>query len=271
MAVANKINDFTITEFIDLDAFSRTTGILEFNLEQLTDLTVTASQEVTEVNGKNGTIIQRKKRNKSVTGTGTHALISAPLMAAQTGGEVENGTFTVRKSETKVVSGATVVTDAVATGTAGAEIGAIKTLNSVGATDNTYTQGATADATHFAYDPETKTITLPVDNATAVIADGTTIVYAYDRTVSGTRVKNPADKFSKTMELWIHCFGTDACDNEYYADIHIPRADIDGNFDLALASDQTVQNFSFTSLPDLCNTAAGSDLYELIIYTDEAE
>ena len=184
---------------------------------------------------------------------------------------IESGTFTVKKSETKIVSGATVLTDAIATGTVGTEIGTIQTLNAIGATDMTYTQGATADATHFAYNPETKTITLPITDSTPVIANGTTIIYAYERSIGGTRVANPADRFSKTKELWIHCFGTDSCDNEYYADLHIPRADIDGNFDLALASDQTVQNFSFTSLPDLCNTAVSSNLFELIIYAEEAE
>lgn len=269
MAV-NQINDFTITEFVDFEAYLRDTGMLDFRLEDMQNFTLNTTQDKTPLTGKNGRIIGYKKQNKAATGEGTYGMISAGLMKTQTGGEITSGEQTVKKSELKVVSGATLVTDAKAVGTAGAEIGFIKALADNGAVTATYEQAATADATHFAYDPETKTITLPTDTA-AVIADGTKVVYAYERKVSGTKVTNPTDKFSEVREVWIHCFGTDACDNEYFAAIYIPRADFSGEFSLELGGDQTVHNFSFDAMTDLCNpTGAGNNLFELIIYTGEA-
>lgn len=267
----NQINDFTITEFIDFEAYLRGNGMLDFRLEDLQNFTLNATQDKNPLTGKNGRVIGYKKTNKAITGEGTYGMISAGLMKTQTGGEITNGTYNVKKSELKAVSGATLVTDAKAVGTEGAEIGFIKVLAENGAVAATYEQATTADATHFSYDPETKTITLPVDADTAVIADGTKVIYAYERTVEGTKVTNPSDTFSEVREVWIHCFGTDACDNEYYAAIYIPRADFSGEFSLELGGDQTVHNFSLDGMVDLCNpTGAGNNLFELIIYTDGA-
>ena len=268
MAV-NQINDFTITEFVDFEAYLRDTGMLDFRLEDMQNFTLNTTQDKTPLTGKNGRTIGYKKQNKAITGEGTYGMISAGLMKTQTGGEITGGTFKVKKSELKVVSGATLVTDAKAVGTAGAEIGFIKVLAENGAVAETYEQATAADATHFAYDPETKTITLPTDTA-AVIADGTKVIYAYEREVEGTKVTNPSDTFSEVREVWIHCFGTDACDNEYFAAIYIPRADFSGEFSLELGGDQTVHNFSLDGMTDLCNPAAGNNLFELIIYTDGA-
>ena len=167
----------------------------------------------------------------------------------------------------QTVNGATVITDATATGTAGKEIGYIKVLAANGSVAKTYEQGATASATKFAYDPTTKTITLPTGEG--AIATGTNIVYAYERTVSGTKVTDPSDTFSETREVWIHCFGKDACDNEFYIAIYIPRADFSGEFSLELGGDQVVHNFSFDGMTDLCNPAQGNNLFELIVYTGD--
>lgn len=266
----NKINDFTITEFVDFEAYLRDTGMLDFRLEDLQNFTLNATQDKQEQTGKNGRVIGYKKQNKKVTGEGTYGLISAGLMKTQTGGEMETGSYKVKKSELKVVSGATLVSDAKATGTAGSEIGYIKELSANGSVIATYQQSSVADATHFAYDPSSKTITLPIDGSDAVIADGTKVLYAYEREVEGTRVTNPSDTFSEVREVWIHCFGTDACDNKYYAAIRIPRADFSGEFSINIGGDQTVHNFSFDSMADLCNPVGdGADLFDLIIYTDE--
>lgn len=265
----NQINDFTITEFVDFEAYLRDTGMLDFRLTELQNFTLNATQDKTELTGKNGRTIGYKKQNKKISGEGTYGMISAGLMKTQTGGEITNGTYKVKKSELKVVSGATLVSEAEAVGTAGAEIGFIKELAANGSVVATYQQASVADATHFAYEPSTKTITLPIDSSTPVIADGTKVLFAYEREVEGTKVTNPSDKFSEVREVWIHCFGTDACDNEYYAAIRVARADFSGEFSLAIGGDQTVHNFSFDGMTDLCNPVGdGADLFDLIIYTD---
>lgn len=265
------INDFTVTEYDVLEGYSRTDSDLVLRLEDMTDFTLSQSEDSTDLTGKNGRKIGKKKTGKTLTGSGTYALLSAGLLKVQTGGEITTGTQVVRKSELKTVSGATLVTDATAIGTAGAEIPFLKTVAKNGAIVDVYTQAATADATHYAYDPTTKTITLPIDGSDAVIADGTTVMYAYEREVQGTMVTDPSDKFGDTLEVWVHVFGKDACDNKYFASIVIPRADFSSEFEFDLGGDQITHNFSFEALADLCNIAAGSDLCRLIVYTDGSD
>ena len=262
------INDFTITEWVDFEAYKRDTGYLDFRLEDMQDFTLNATQDKTELTGKNGRVIGYKKQNKAVSGEGTYGMVSAGLMKAQTGGEITTGTQTIKKSEVQIIpaDATTITTEAVATGTEGAEIGLIRVLNSNGSIAKTYEQGATASTTKFAYNPETKTITLPTGDG--AIAAGSKVEFAYTREVDGTKVTDPSDTFSETREVWIHCFGTDACDNEYYIAIHIPRADFSGEFSLDLGGDQVVHNFSFDAMVDLCNaTSTDNDLFDVIVYT----
>lgn len=269
--MAVQINDYTITEFVNFEAYMRDSGMLDFRLEELQNFTLNATQDKNELTGKNGRVIGYKKQNKKITGEGTYGMISAGLMKAQTGGDITSGKHKVKKSELKVVSGATVITDATAVGTAGSEIGYIKALAPNGAVTQVYEQATVADATHFSYDSSTKTLTLPVNETNPIISTGTKIVYAYEREVEATKITNPSDKFSEVREVWIHCFGTDACDNEYYIAIRIPRADFSGEFSINIGGDQTVQNFSFDGMADLCNpTGDGADLFDVIVYTDEA-
>lgn len=266
------INDFTITEWVDFEAYKRDTGYLDFRLEDMQDFTINATQDKTELTGKNGRVIGYKKQNKAMNGEGTYGMVSAGLLKAQTGGEITTGTQTIKKSEVQIIpkDATTITTEATATGTDGAEIGLIRVLNSNGSVAKTYEQGATASATKFAYDPTTKTLTLPTGDG--AIAAGTKIEFAYTREVDGTKVTDPSDSFSETREVWIHCFGKDACDNEYYIAIHVPRADFSGEFSLDLGGDQVVHNFSFDAMVDLCNaTSTDKDLFDVIVYTGDEE
>lgn len=265
------INDYTITEFLDFEAYFRNTGMLDFKLEELQDFNLDANQDKEALTGKNGRVIGYKKKNKKISGNGTYGMVSAGLMKVQTGGEITSGYYEIKKSELAVVKGATITTEATAIGTVGKEVGYIKQLSVNGAVIATYEQAATADSTHFAYDPDTKKITLPVDGGNGVIPDGSKVIFAYTRKVSGTKVTDPSDKYSETREVWIHCFGKDACDNEFFIAIYIPRADFNGDFSLGLGGDQVVHNFSFDGMPDICaaTSGIGSNLFELIVYTDE--
>lgn len=268
------VNDLTISEIVDFEAYYRNNGMLDFKLEELQSFTLNPTQDKKELTGRNGNVIGYKKQNKKVSGSGTNGIVSAGLLKTQTGGEISYGTYNIKKSEVKTVAGKTLTTDAVALGTVGNEIGYLKEFSLNGSVIATYQQGVTADATHFAYDPQTNEITLPVDdNDKGIIADGTKVVYAYERAVEATKVTNPSDKYSEVREVWIHAFGTDACENEYYLAIHIPRADFSGEFSLELGGDQTVHNFSFDALPDLCAATNGkaSDLFDVFIYTNDGE
>lgn len=264
-----QIGDFTISEFIDVDAYCRNSGLLDFTMEELSDFSLDSTQEESEITGKGGRVIGKKKKNKKVSGSGTSGLISPGLMRAQTGGDIKYGEVKVKRAETKPVSGrnGTIVTDAVAVGTEGAEIGEIKLFGTGGILVGVYQQGTTVTAETFTYDPETQTITLP-DNEE--VTAGLNAIYSYERKVTATVINNPSDKFSSVRELWVHCEATDKCDVTYAADICIPRADFKGDFTLDFGGDQTTHNFSFDALPDFCGKAdSDNDFYRVFIYTDE--
>lgn len=264
-----QIGDFTISEFIDVDAYCRNSGLLDFKMEELSEFSLESTQEESEITGKGGRVIGKKKKNKKVSGSGTSGLISPGLMRAQTGGEIKYGETKVKRAETKSVSGsgATIVTDAVAVGTPGAEIGEIKLFGTGGVLKAVFKQGTVVSADEFSYDPATKTISLP---SSTDIEAGMNAVYSYVRVVTATVINNPSDKFSTVRELWVHCEATDKCDVTYAADICIPRADFKGDFTLDLGGDQATHNFSFDVLPDFCNKAdSDNDFYRVFIYTDE--
>lgn len=263
-----RIGDFMITEFVDVEAYFRNTGLLDYRLEDLQDFTLEATQEESDITGRNGRVIGKKKKNKSASGSGTSGVISPGLFKTQTGGDVNYGNTLVKRAETKTVAGksTTVTTDAAAFGDVGDEIGVIQLFTDGGKRIAVFEQGTAADDTHFSYNPTTKTITLPDDDT---IQSGMSIVYAYKKQVTATVMNDPADKFSEVRELWVHCFASDSCDNKYCADIYIPRADFKGDFTLDLGGDQVSHNFSFTALPDFCKADGDNDLFKVFVYTDD--
>ncbi len=263
-----QIGDFTITEFVNVAAYMRNSGLLDYLLEDLQDFTLSSTQEDADITGRGGRPIGKKKKFKSANGNGTSGFISPGLMHTQTGGDIKYGKFKVKREEAKTVpgSGGTIVTDAKAVGAVGKEIGRIKLFGKGGVLVGVYEQGTVASGENFSYDPATKTITLP-NNVN--IEAGLKAVYAYEREVTATNINNPADKFSKTRELWVHCYATDQCDTIYRADCHIPRADFKGDFDLDLGGDQTTHPFSFDCLPDFCDLDGDNNLYEWFFYEDD--
>ncbi len=263
-----RIGDMTFTDLDTFEVYNRKTGLLDYTLDDLQNITIEGSQEKSPITGKGGRTIGYKKKNKSIKGNGTSGLVSAGLLKSQTGGNIRTGELTIKKSEEKtiVAPNAAIVTDAVALGIVGAEIGEIQLFDKDGYLVAKYAQGTTASADKFAYNPKTKEITLPTDS---MIQAEMNILYAYTRTIDGECVNDPSDKYSETAEIWLYGFGTDPCDNTYYAGVHIPRADFDGDFSLPFGEDQTTHNFSFEGLPDYCNKNAGSDLFKIYIYRSE--
>lgn len=262
------IGDFTITEFVDVAVYCRNSGILDYLLEDLTDFKLNSTQEDADITGRNGRLIGKKKKAKKADGSGTSGMVSPGLLHTQTGGDLKYGKFKVKREETKPVSGkaTTIVTDAKAVGTEGEEIGRIKVFGKGGTLVGVYEQGTAATEDKFSYDPATRTISLP-DNTD--IEAGMKAVYGYTREITGTYINNPSNKFSKTRELWVHCYAKDQCDTIYRADCHIPRADFKGDFEQDLGGDQVSHPFSFDCLPDFCTGDGDNNLYEWFFYTDD--
>lgn len=268
--MAVTINGFTITSLETIHAYNRTTGVCELYLDELKETEVANSEDTQDITGKGDRLLKQLKKNKAVTVTGTSALISGDLLAAQTGAEpTYSATTKIRKPEIINVakSATTATTSFTAVGDAGAEIIGLRLVESNGALGTSYTQGSSASSTEFTYDPTTKVITLPTGIASA---SDITIAVFYDYETEGTTVSNQSDVYGKTLKVYIDCIGTDVCDNEYKCQIVIPRGQFSGEFSITMGGDQTVQDFTINTLVDTCAGTQLGTLFDFIVYKDEA-
>ena len=246
------IGDITITSLETITAFDITTGDYRFTLDELQNATISQSEEKTEITGKQGRKLNSLKRNKAVTISGTNGLISAGLMELQTGNKFESNTETeVMWADYLTVNSGKAVTNFIATGTAGNEIGKLYVKNADGTLGKAYTQDATATVGKFAYNPTSKEITF----ANEEVADNTEIAVFYKRKISANVLKNLSDKYSEKCSLYIECFGEDTCANVYRVQIYIPKADFNGNFELTMGDNQAVHAFEAEALAGACGTA----------------
>ena len=258
------IDKFTITSYDQILGFDRTNGNLDMILDELNDFTLSHEEEKVDITGKGGRTISSLKKNKKVTGKGTNGMLSGGALAAMLGADIEDGEYTIRYTDPILVSANSGTTKEIAVGTVGNEIGTIYVRD----TNNAYISGgkkltqtsATPATGEFSYDPETKTITFFEGD----IADGTEVIAFYDAKVTGKKISNDADNYSKTLAVFIDVTCQDGCDNLFHGQFIIERADFSGTFDIAGGSDPATQGFEFTSLPNLCT--GKSDLWDFIIF-----
>jgi len=262
MAGIAMLEGWTITSIETVSPFDRVTGDCLAVLDEIKNMSLKNSEDKSEVKGKGDETLFIIKKNKQLAGSGTSGYISGNLMAIQTGSEGVAGQVSFKKREVKtfVQNDTSVLTTETATGVAGKEILSLKIT--IADTTTKYTQAVTADATHFAYDTTTKTITLPTGVATA---DGEVeVVYNYEKT--GAYIQNKSGTYGKTVELIIDCLGKNVCDEIYHIQIEIPRADFTSNFDLAVGGDSTEHPFEFTGLKDKCS--GESTFWTFKVYKD---
>lgn len=259
------IDKFTITSYDAITGFDRTNGGLVLVMDEISDFSLNQTQETSDITGKGGRVISRMKKNKAVEGSGTNGFLSGGTLATMLGTEVETGdAFIIKYTDTIVASGDKTITTETAVGTAGMEIGTIYMRDA----NNAYitggkklTQVASDPKTgEFTYDPSTKEIAFFAGD----VADGVEVIAFYNAKVKGAKITNDADKYSGVLDLYIDCTCQDACDNIYHANIHCPRADFSGEFEIAGGSDPATQAFSFTSLPDLCT--GKTVLWDMVVF-----
>lgn len=260
--MAITVNGFTITSIETLAGFNRETGVCELYLNELTDSKISCTEDITEITGKGGRILKQIKKNKGVTVSGTSALMSADLMAAQLGAEsIYDENTKIRTTETIVVEGSTVITANTAVGTTGAEIIEIRKVANNGALTDRYVQGTEAKEDTFMYDPSTKTITLPTN-----VTDGDVIAVIYDYETEGCTITDLSDVYGKTLYTYITAIGVDVCDVEYKCQFVIPRLSFSGATDIEMSSDsQVTQAFEGTVLVDTC-AGADAKLFDFIVF-----
>ncbi len=250
--------DFDKFSFVSIDMvrkYNKSTGVLDWILDELQDATLSSGEEVVYGTGKLGGRITALKKNKTASFTCNNGFVVGGLLADQWGTAPEVATTaTIKNSYLEYItvgSETTVTTKFAATGTEGAEIGWIYTANSDSSKNMAYAQGATASATAFSYVPSTKTLTLPTD----VYDEGDIIIVSYDYLTKGKKYVNSGNTTSGSGKVVLDLTVKDGCnENEYHAVVIGDNASINGQFDLAFGGDQSVHALSIDFLKANCST-----------------
>lgn len=258
--MAIDVNKLTITQIDQITCFNNANE-LEFIMDEIQEGSISNTQEKVDITGKGGRKISSLKKNKGVTVSATNGLLVGGALAAQTGSEVEQGTFKVRVTDIIVVNGDSAVTAQEAVGTVGAEIGTLYKKNANGSLGEKLVQVASTPATgEFAYEPATKALTFFAGD----LVDGSEVVAFYDVEVESAKISNDSETYSKTLKMYIDVTAQDNCDNQYHGQFIIQRADFNGEFDLTMGGDPTVHAIEAESLAGGCT--GSTNLWDFIVY-----
>lgn len=250
--------DKLIIDGIDtVTAIDKTDGSIILQLDQLKDGTLENGTEIVYGTGKASTRISALEKNKTSKFSCNNGYVVTSALAAQVGGEVESASadnkFAIPAFEYIEVKDATKVTlSEKPVGITGKEIPFIYKTNRDKTTGEKFPIGATASATDFALDPDTKEITLP----TGVFKVGDIVAVRYEyESETAKKVINKSDNFSKNAKVIIDAVVRDTCDQStvYHAIFVYPNAKIDGNFSLAFGSEPVAQAFAAEALQDVCS------------------
>jgi len=255
--------DIVITSLETINAFDITTGNFLFTLDELQSASIAQGQEKVDITGKQGRKLSSMKRNKTMTISGSNGMLSFGLIEMQTGSKFQSkDAEPVMWYDFLEVQNNTAQTKYKGIGTAGAEIVELYVLETIGTIRTSLEQASAAAEGKFAYDPDTKTLTF------SGIANGTQIAVYYKRKVAADVLSNKSDVYSGKCELYVDCIGEDKCANLYRVQIHIPKADFNGEFSLDFGDDQSVHSFEAEGLSGACG--AGSTYWDMIVFGENA-
>ena len=116
------VMDLTMTSIETITAFDVVTKNYKFTLDELQNVTIANTQEVSEITGRQGRKLANLKRNKAVTISGSNGMISGGLMEVQTGSDFEHKATEVLWTDYMTVANHKAATEFKAVGTPGAEI-----------------------------------------------------------------------------------------------------------------------------------------------------
>ncbi|MCD8376858.1 MAG: hypothetical protein LUD69_07930 [Oscillospiraceae bacterium] len=243
--------DIAITSVETVTAFDLSTGAWKFTLDELSSVSISQSEETTDITGKQGRKLAKIKKNKTVTISGENGLISGGLLEMQTGSDLENTTTEVMWTDYLTVSSNAATTSYTAVGTTGAEIINLYVKNADGTLGDELTQGSTATSGVFTYTPSSKKL------AFSGVSDDTEIVVFYKRQITADVLENYSDTYSGTCTLYIDALAEDTCNNVYRIQFYFPRADFSGEFSLDMGDSQTVHSFEVEALSGGCGVSSG--------------
>lgn len=237
-------------------------GDFLFTLDELQSVTIGHTEDTVDITGKQGRLLNRMKRNKAVTISGSNGIISMGLLGAQIGASVTAGEVTYLHGETLTVTNNAATTTYKGVGTAGAEIVVLRLMNgdSLG---TTMEQGSSVAQGTFTYDPATKALAF----YDGELEDGTKIYVSYNRKIEAHTLTNPSDQYGYKIEGFLDVMMEDACSKVYRVQFHFFKMDFNGTFDLEFGDNQAVHNFEASSLSTGCNSAG--ELWEAIIFTED--
>lgn len=231
------------------------TKMHKVTLNDLKNLKINGSQETIYAEGQNGAKLAAFDINKVASITAENGSIDEGYLALQVGSEVvkvTNGSSILIREEFEVKTGDTSVTLSYkATGATGNEVRYIYKADSNGLPNDSYTQNATASATEFSYDPDTKIITLPTD----VFTEGDTVIIDYyPRFSEYEEISNDAEKFSMSGEVIVDAWFTDLCtETDVPLQLYLPKGKISGTVDISVGDQAAVQNIEIESLTKACD------------------
>ena len=226
----------------------------KITLNDLKNLKINGSQDTVYAEGQDGARLAAFDVNKVASITAENGAVDEGYLAMQVGSEivkVTNGNSILIRDEFGIKDGDTTVTlKYKATGPVGNEVRYIYKADSNGIPGEDYVQNSAASATEFAYDPETKTITLPTD----VFKAGDTVIVDYYPTCSEyDEISNDANRFSMAGEVIVDAWFTDLCTEvDVPLQLYLPKGKISGTVDLSVGDQAAVQNIEIESLTRAC-------------------
>lgn len=248
------IDGWTLTEIDTVCGFKNDHNL--FELDEVQNFTMNMTEEIKEITGKTGTVLNTTKSNKAVKGSGTNGLLSGGLMAVQTGsGETTEGIVILHK-ESIIITAAMATANAITLagtpyGTVGAEVPELFIKKADGSTAQKLTQATAAGTGTYSVNGKA------VEFSTGVLAEGDEVYGWYSVKLAdnvAARMTNDGDKYSGEAELYVSGLAKNGCGVEAEFQIYIPRADFVGNWDLEVGDNQTTHKFEFTSLKNKCST-----------------
>lgn len=244
------------------------TGEHKVTLNDLKTAQFTGSQETVYAEGADGAKLAAFDINKVAGFNATNGTIDDGYLAMQVGTEpveVTNGNAILIRKQIATTDGTTIVLPYAASGDAGNEIGFIYAKDTDGMPGKSYAQAAKASATEFAYDSETKTITLP----TGVFkAKDDVIVDFYPTFSKYTMVENDSTKFSLTGRVIVDAWFTDSCNEvDVPMQVVMEKGKISGEVDISFGDQVAVQNIAVESMSTVCDES--KVLWRMYTYDEE--
>lgn len=257
------LKDFTITSLDKVSGYDLATGEVLFIAYDMQTFNISQSEDTQDITGKQGRRISTLKRNKAVTLSGTHGLLSPGILYQQTGSQFSEKKTTIKWDDThtaasnKVTLGYTPVGDLLNVYTLNADgsMGARLTA----ATDNTVAAGK------YKYDASNKQLTLNATDA----PDGTEIYVEYNRQIQAYVHENPSDAYSRKCLLYADVTCEDECGKVYHGQFKFDKADFNGNFSFDMGDNQTVHSFEASSMVNKCEN--GGKLWHWTVFGEGAE